>query len=358
MKIVHIVSSIKRINFGVWNAAIFGSNYLLSEHGVTSELWVCGNLATEQVVPDIQYHFFHKEDLSLWGYKHWLSQYDPKETIIVTHGAWLQPTRLGYRAKWHKYYWIYVPHGMHEQYELVKGRFKKWIYFNMLERPMARKADAIRAVSETEKNNLVRQFNRKIHVVYNGIVLNETDIIEKPSGKLNFLFMARLQRKKGLVFLVKAWSKIMHDITNAQLLIAGPDEGELEKIKPFLKQNIIYLGPQFGDKKLELLRDAHYYVLPSYSEGFPTSVVEAMGYGAIPIISRGCNFPQVFAEGLGYEVKPDETSIIPVLELLRNKPFDKDLSSRNIRYVYENLTDRKIGEDLYRLYCNLLMDHT
>lgn len=354
MKIIHIVSSIAKINYGVWNAAIFGSAYLNKKHQVSSELWICSKIIPDQTVPDIDYHFFEKENLTLSGYKSWLKRFDPTETIIVTHGAWLKPTRLGYRAKLMGYSWIYIPHGMHEPWIEERGKLKKWIYFNLFERPMARKADAVRAVSDVEKENLTRRLNRKIHTIYNGIILDDNINILKSSEKLNFLFMARLHRKKGIEPLVKAWAEVMLEKEYTQLIIVGPDEGELDKIKPYLNNNITYLGPQFGQKKQFLLREAHYYILPSFKEGFPTSVVEAMGYGAIPIISIGCNFPQIFEANLGFEVKPEVESIQKVLNQIITRPFDLNLSGRNIEYVKQNLTDKIIGENLFLLYEKIL----
>ena len=354
MKIIHIVSSIAKINYGVWNAAIFGSTYLNKKHQVTSELWICSKIIPDETVPDIEYHFFEKDNLTFSGYNKWLRKFNPSDTIFVTHGAWLKPTRLGFKAKLKGYSWIYIPHGMHEPWVDERGKLKKMIYFKLLERPMARRADAVRAVSDVEKNNLTRRLNRKIHTIYNGIILDEDTNIEKPPEKLNFLFMARLHRKKGIEPLVKAWAEVMLEKKNAQLIIVGPDEGELDKIKPYFNNNITYLGPQFGQKKQFLLREAHFYILPSFKEGFPTSVVEAMGYGAIPIVSIGCNFPQVFEANLGFEVKPDKVSIQTVLKQIITQPFDLNLSGRNIEYVKQNLTDKIIGENLFMLYQKIL----
>jgi glycosyltransferase involved in cell wall biosynthesis len=353
MHIIHLVSSICNINFGIWNAATFGSFYLKNLHGVTSELWICNNKDPNKGIPDIDYLFLNNKDLTPWGFRSRLSNYNPKETVIVTHGAWLQPTRLGFLAKMQHYRWVYLPHGMHEKWESGSSRFKKWVCFNLIERPMARKATAIRAVSDGEKKNLEVLFKREIDLIFNGVILNNSSP-KKAFGQLNFLFMARLQRKKGLIFLVKAWAKNMYEVPRAQLIIAGPDEGELEKIQPYLKNNIYYIGPVYGKEKEKLLQDAHYYLLPSFSEGFPTSVVEAMGYGAIPIISKGCNFTQVFTEMLGYEVKSDEDSIAEVLRQIVTQPFDEKLSQRNIEYIKQHHIDSIIGEQLYVLYNKVL----
>jgi glycosyltransferase involved in cell wall biosynthesis len=78
-----------------------------------------------------------------------------------------------------------------------------------------------------------------------------------------------------------------------------------------------------------------------------------MSFGAIPIISEGCNFPEVFKEQLGYEVRPDEESIEKVLRQILNEPFDFNLSRRNILFVEQNLSENVIGDELFKLYNNL-----
>lgn len=354
MRIVHIVSSINSTNFGVWNAAIFGSNYLKEIYNVESELWICTRTKKDSIVPEIPFLYFEDHQMTWKGTRKWLSQYKKSETIFVTHGAWLKPTVIGYRAKVRGFRWIYLSQGMLEPWALKNGWLKKKIYFYLFEKRMCSNADIIRAVSKPEKGNLQRLFNKKISLIYNGVKFRNQTLSDKPSEITIFLFLARLHHKKGIVPLVKAWSKSMKDNLRSRLIIVGPDEGELSIITPLLSGNIEYLGPLFGEAKKKMLEEAHYYVLPSFSEGFPSSVVEAMSFGAIPIISEGCNFPDVFEEHLGYEVTTDEENIAEVLRKVSNLPFDKNLSQRNILYVEQNLTEQIIGNQLHSLYKELI----
>lgn len=354
MKIIHIVSTISKINYGVWNAAIFGAGYLQKKWAVTTELWVCNKSADHSISPCVNFFFFTDFQKTAAGFKKWLSGFDRQSTIIVTHGAWLLPTKLGFCAKHDGYHWIYTPHGMLEPWSLKKGGLKKRLYFELIEKKWCLKADIIRAVSEVEKSNLSKFRNKKIVTIFNGVNFIPDSPHFKSAAPLKFLFLARLHHKKGVLPLVEAWHSVLINNHNFRLIIAGPDEGELNKIRPYLRENIEYLGPIYGAGKEDLLKDAHYYILPSFSEGFPTSVVEAMSFGAIPIISKGCNFPEIFKQKLGYEVGPDTSSIKKVLEVLQNKDFDNSLSSRCIEVVGKYLSDRTIGEQLFILYNDVL----
>jgi glycosyltransferase involved in cell wall biosynthesis len=354
MRIVHIVSSITSTNFGVWHAAIFGSVYLKEVYEVNSELWICTRTKNDTIEPEIPFNYFSEDQLTRQGVKKWLSQYDCKDTIIVTHGTWLKPTFIGYRAKKSGFRWVYLSQGMFEPWALQNGWLKKKIYFTLFEKRMGNNADIIRAVSKPEERNLHRLFKNKIYLIYNGVKFDTRSLTEKPVDKVIYLFLARLHHKKGILPLVKAWSNSLKQNNSIKLIIVGPDEGELAKIIPYISGNIEYMGPLFGEEKKKMLQKTHYYVLPSFSEGFPSSVVEAMSYGAIPIISQGCNFPEVFEEKLGYQITTDDKSISEILEKVSALPYDNNLSCKNISYVENNLTEKIIGDQLLKMYIGLL----
>ncbi len=346
-EIVHIVSNLEKVNFGIWNAAITGAAFLQERRQIQSQVWVCARQESKELAVSLPVQWLgndSKEELrKLIASEKIL----PGNSVIVSHGCWLRPTRIAHELKKMGFPWVYVPHGMLEPWSMRQGRLKKLVYYTLVEKRLARRADVIRAVSQTEKENLEKRFSQKIALIGNGVDVPAYP--EKKPGPQTFLFMARLHHKKGIVPLIRAWKNCMKD-SNSQLIIAGPDEGELEKILPYLNDNIRYVGPVYRDAKIKLLKEAHYYLLPSHSEGFPTSVVEAMGYGLIPLISRGCNFPEVFSEGLGYRVEPLVDSIETCLRALKEKKFDHTLSLRNHNFINENYSTDCIARKLFSLY--------
>jgi glycosyltransferase involved in cell wall biosynthesis len=354
MHIIHIVSSLSSTNYGVWHAAISGSNYLQKKYNVHSELWICRRSVNDTIQPDIPYCYVDSVGMQGQELYRRINSYSRRDTIFITHGSWLRPTHIGYKAKKAGYKWIYTSHGMLEPWSLKIGWIKKKIYFNLIEKRMSLCADAIRAVSAPEQKNLIKLYGKEINLVYNGVKIPGLHEAKKNTDKKVFLFLARLHHKKGILPLVKAWNNGLKDNSLCELLIVGPDEGEAAKIKPYLGKNVQYLGPRFGDEKVELLKKAHFYVLPSFSEGFPSSVVEAMSYGCIPLISDGCNFPEVFQENLGYETGTDEVSIEHTLLKVAVKAFDIDLSRKNQVFVDNHLSEEIIGEHLFNLYKKVL----
>ncbi len=349
MRIIHIVDRFDKINFGIWNAAIFGSDYLFTTYGIQSVLW--------HPISDFQYPLciatystdFSKISIDLLIQQ---QQLQAHEDIIVTHGCWQFPTRLGRALQKKGFKWIYVPHGMLEPWSMQHKRWKKWLYFQLLEKPLGKYAAVVRAVGSAERQNLHTMFGTSVVLVENGVTI-PTTISQKQVVPIRFLFMARLHFKKGILPLVQAWQQVMINQQNVQLVIAGPDEGELQLIQPFFTDNVQYVGAVYGAEKMQLLATSHYYILPSLSEGFPVSVLEAMSYGCIPIITEGCNFSTVFQQQLGYQIESNVASIATVLQSILHKDFDADLSNRNASFIAEKYSETYIGEQLYKLYNKL-----
>ena len=184
----------------------------------------------------------------------------------------------------------------------------------------------------------------------------------KNSKKINVLYMARLHHKKGIIPLVEAWLKSnLLNNERYELIIAGPDDGELANLEKTLPNkttvtNIRYLGAVYGEAKTKLLEQSSFFVLPSHSEGFPTSVLEAMQYGLVPLISSGCNFPEVFEKKLALKTEPNSGEIKTVLNNLSNYTAS-DLSSwaANCQtFVFENYSLNKIAEQQFNAFTKLI----
>jgi glycosyltransferase involved in cell wall biosynthesis len=355
LRTIHIVSSLERINFGIWNAAMFAFEYLEQTHKVESHVWVPGKPGSNPIhPPGLKISWLGMSPLNAATIDATLSknQHRPSDTIVITHGCWLLPTRLGHHLRQKGFLWIYVPHGMLEPWSMAQSSLKKRIFFNLVEKRLAKRSTRIRAVSKQERDNLSSTFQRSIDLVENGVPIPPASV--KTSSLKTFLFLGRLHHKKGILSLVKAWDYSMKDRTDCRLIIAGPDQGELTKIKPYLSDNAGYVGPVYGKEKQEILNESHYFVLPSLSEGFPVSVLEAMSYSVIPLISDGCNFPQVFDQKLGFRIEPDEVQIAHTLQAVASRPFDGDVSGRNRQFVKENFSEKAIGDQLFRFYNSLL----
>jgi glycosyltransferase involved in cell wall biosynthesis len=358
--IINLVDQISKVNYGIWHAAVATSDYLFELYGIES--WLVAPESEETSDLESFKHLKIKRLINT-GSKSariFFSDFNTTNTMVVSHGVWQYPTHWGNVAKNMGFKWIYTPHGMLEPWSMSQKWLKKKLYFNLVEKRLALKSNVVRAVGAPEAANLRKVFHNVVHIP-NGIYENDILKDTKPGSPITFLFLARLHHKKGVVDLVKAWLKSEPGQSEKhQLLIAGTDDGEQTSLETLISvskpKNIKFLGPQFGAAKSILLKKSHFYILPSRSEGFPTSVVEAMAAGLIPIITDGCNFPEAFENGVALRTSPDESSILDSLNIsgLFTENEINEWSTRARLFVEDKYLWSRIAEQQALLFGKLL----
>lgn len=354
MKIYHIVPNINKINYGVWKVVL---DNILFNTKFDSYMIV---LEKPKVIPDEINMIIEKvKYLKTNDVLNFLLKEDCHDDILVTHGCWTGVTYIGNYLSKKGFRWIMYPHGMLEPWALKNNYWKKSIYFKFIEERRISNAHIIVAVGKPEQKNIRKLFpnNKCVHIP-NGI---KSEILRnKNYDVFEFTFVARLHYKKGVVELIKAWlsSSLLNKNIQFKLNIAGPDEGELNKIKVLINgsDNIKILGPIYGEKKKELLRRSHFFVLPSYSEGFPTSIVEAMTFGCIPIITEGCNFPEINNKCFTLLTEPNIQKLARDLEKAANIDSSHfvSLSEQAKTFIDENYNIQSIVDRQNLLYQELI----
>jgi glycosyltransferase involved in cell wall biosynthesis len=117
-----------------------------------------------------------------------------------------------------------------------------------------------------------------------------------------------------------AWSQLRPLTKDWELVIAGPDElghqAELMSLARTLEvqAQLTFTGPVTGLAKAAWYHSADLFALPSYSEGFPMSLLEAMACGLPVIATKACNLPAVTQEETGWECDCTKESLKAALE--------------------------------------------
>lgn len=258
--------------------------------------------------------------------------------LVHQHGLWLGDQWAGYRWQQRTGNPLVVsPHGMLDPWALQNSAWKKKLVGRLFADDALKAATCIHALCDSEVES-IRAYGLKnpVCVIPNGVELPAAaERSEKPQGeKKQILFMGRIHPKKGITELVEAWAAIQTGGTPGteawQLVLAGWDEraylSGLRKIadqagltwldlsgkpldEPAYPADIIYAGPRFSGEKTQLLQNADAFILPSYSEGLPMSVLEAWSYALPVIMTKFCNLPAGFREGAALDVSPEVDSI-------------------------------------------------
>jgi len=205
-----------------------------------------------------------------------------------------------------------------------------------------------------------------IEVVPNGIIPEAFERLGNPrttypwGAKRPVLFMGSLCKDKGIYDLIKAVQTVSNMGTDLVLLLAGEPESEMESrelaalCREKVDRNIIFtLGTVSGEQKIDLLLSAEIFILPSYSEGLPFSLLEAMAAGLSLVVTDVGSMPDIVTDGWnGFVIKPGD--YLAMAEKIRLILTDDKLPARfrknnkeRIRQTY-NLIDT--ADKLDRIY--------
>ncbi len=200
--------------------------------------------------------------------------------------------------------YVVSPHGSLQRWSLHQKRWKKVPYWIALERAHLMGAAGIHATAELEAAEIGDAIpHPDIFIVPNG--LEPVAVPDVPRHPRRIVFLGRIHPKKGFDVLIPALSRVTQALPEVETLVAGPDDdGEWRRVEALLdrarpRPNVRYLGPVYGDKRFELLASAAAFVLPSHSENFGMTVVEAMACRTPVVVSRNCPWRSVEERGAG-----------------------------------------------------------
>ena len=266
------------------------------------------------------------------GMRHALESTSPE--VVHTHGLWMYTSIVA--SKWSRRSSkprVVSTHGMLNPFAMAISSRKKRIALYLYENRHLRKASCIHALTDAE-HDAIREFglDNPVCVIGNGVDLpaQVENGISPPwhrddiAGKKVLLFLGRLHHIKGLDALIRAWYSLREAGAAREwtLVVAGWDDDDYTKQlhdlvnQMQLSDSVLFLGPQFGSEKTACFENCDAFVLPSRSEGFPMTVLEAWSFGLPVIMTRQCNIPAGFENDAAIEVDASDVSIAAGLERL------------------------------------------
>lgn len=295
--------------------------------------------------------------------------------IVHCHGLWLYPSLASKLFSCQKKPYVVSPHGMLDPWAVRNSVWKKKIVGVLFENSHLANASCLHALCDAEYH-AIRDYglSNPVTIIPNGVDLPE---LEKniaapewharlPDNAKVLFFLSRLHPKKGLANLLEAWSIVcetgLPNVHQWHLVIAGWDQGghqlELtEQAKRLgIADSIHFVNSQFDEAKEASFRRADAFVLPSFSEGLPMSVLEAWSYGLPVLMTRQCNLTEGYEANAAILTEPDIQSlchglkklfIMTDLELNAMGSNGRDLVSRKFTW-------NKIGEQMMDVYRWLL----
>lgn len=256
---------------------------------------------------------------------------------------------------------IISPHGMLEPYILNRNPLKKKIALWLYQKNALLKAHSFHATATLEKNNIEKLgFKKEIIVIPNGISLNDfpNSFSEKSIPK-KILFLSRIHPKKGIEFLIEAWSLLDTNYKNGWTveIIGNGEESYIEElkekiIKVKLTEEIKILQPVFGNQKINKFREASLFVLPTYSENFGIVIAESLASYTPVITTIGTPWEELNAYNCGWCIEIGSKPLKKTLEIALNKTDLelKEMGKNGRKLIELNYSIQEIGNKMYQLY--------
>lgn len=309
----------------------------------------------------------------------WLMKHIDKFEIVHVHGLYRFPsTYAAYLARKRSVPYIIRTHGNLDPYLYDKSSrnvFLKRLYERWFDLPNLNAAGAIHYTAEEERERaLFLKLRAPSFVVPNGVDWQRFEKLPERGGFRTvhqlgdvplILFLGRLHLIKGLDILIPAFEEVRRVIPDVHLAIVGPENDDYGgKVRGWVRERgltkaVRFIGHLDGADVIQAYVDSDVFVLPSYTENFGMTVVEAMACERPVVISDQVNIHREIAEaGGGVVTHCDVEEVVQALiGLLNDAGRRRALGEAGRRMVQERYTWPAIVEALTKEYQKVIKHH-
>lgn len=177
--------------------------------------------------------------------------------------------------------------------------------------------------------------------------------VKKDESKFTFVFVGRIVGDKGINELVEAFTRLHEKYQNARLVLVGRYEENLDPVKQITLQRIQSnpaieaCGAKYGDDLLKEYVKADCFIMPSYREGFPNTVMEA-GAMRLPSIVTDINGSrEIVVDGENGIIVPPHTvpPLYGAMERMITDTAMREKMQKNARPMIESRFEKNFVQD-------------
>lgn len=201
----------------------------------------------------------------------------------------------------------------------------------------------------------------KIIVIENYSIINLKAVSER-KNKINtntVLFLGFICERKGCYDIPGVAKIVLSKIPDATFILAG--SGEIEKIKSIadseVLKHIIFPGWVRGNEKDDLLKKSDIFFLPSYNEGMPMSILDAMGYG-LPVVSTTVGgITKIVHDGEnGYVTSPGNIDVFAesIIRILTDDNLKQKMTNKSVEIINNKFSLNQHIDKITELYKRFL----
>ncbi len=229
-----------------------------------------------------------------------------------------------------------------------------------------RKLDGKIAVSKPAMEFASKYVPGYYNIIPNGVDLahfspDVSPIDEFSDGKLNILFVGRLESRKGLNYLIKAYKQVKEEFPNSRLIVVGPGTRLRRKYERQVKRNrlkdVVFVGYASYAELLRYYKTADIFCSPATGrESFGIALLEAMAIGKPIVASNIDGYASVMTHGVeGLLVPPkDEKALAQALiSLMANESLRQQMGARG-KLTAEGYDWKHIAQRVLDYYIRVL----
>jgi glycosyltransferase involved in cell wall biosynthesis len=242
----------------------------------------------------------------------------------------------------------------------VKGFGKKAVRLvSYLEKTTYPKFDKVIFLSKTDQEKYARIYGKHLtnaQLICSGIEHSEHKSIRRDPALFKVLFVGRLEKVKAADKLIESYSQLSKELQEKIRYVIVGDGSQREALKALIIQNhledkVSLVGFQLNTK--QYYQDADLFVLPSYSEGFPVSVLEAMT-AKVPCLINNLKIP-VSEESL-FIMEDNEPKTIAdnITQIYADKKARKQKTEKAFREVQKKFSFESFVKKQAKTYKELL----
>ena len=178
-------------------------------------------------------------------------------------------------------------------------------------------------------------------------------------SKFTFLFVGRIVKDKGINELVGAFKKLYSEYPDIRLILVGPYEDNLDPISQESRDaisaydDIVAVGKKMGEELLAYYAAADCFVMPSYREGFPNTVLEAGAMGLASIVTDINGSREIIVDGENGMIVPpqNEERLYHAMKVMLTSPADREKLAGKARKMIEDRFEQSfVRKCLYEYY--------
>lgn len=222
------------------------------------------------------------------------------------------------------------------------------------------------AVSKPAMDFANGHFSADYTVIPNGVDLNHFSPHVSPiekfcDGKLNILFVGRLEKRKGLIYLLHAYQRVKREEPNCRLIVVGPGTRLRNKYEKWVRQrgleDVVFIGHTTYDDLPRYYQTADIFCAPATScESFGIVLLEAMALGKPIIASNIEGYASVMTPGAeGLLVPPKDIRMLTqaLMALIGEQSLRQQMGARGkaraLEFSWQNIAQR-----IYDYYLRIL----